>query len=1071
MADPNNGYIQINGQMIRVYDDTEWQTLMDQIYDTASGKIKASALPEEYSNLPGPTGPQGPQGERGPTGAQGAQGPAGQPGQQGAQGERGQTGAQGERGPAGAQGAQGAQGPAGQPGQQGPQGERGQTGAQGERGPTGAQGPQGAQGPAGQPGQQGPQGERGQTGAQGERGPTGAQGAQGAQGPAGQPGQQGPQGERGQTGAQGERGPAGAQGAQGSAGPTGPQGPQGLQGPTGPAGSSGGSAAAGLAYTIETGRWGITAGLPAKPYATADYMRADANVQGINNAIQWAADQGFTYITLPQGVYPICYPRVIAITQSHITVDFNNSTLKVIYDSTRKSPFDPRANATDYYNFPGKFSNGQDGVSIKLQGVKDTHIKNLVLIGCKDDRSFAVASEAMLEWTYGIQVVRGSSSCSIRNCKVSSYMGDSISFDSTSFFEYAEFALGLTVTDVDRKTGALIAAAGKTLTSQLLSLPAEAYDSFLVGGAGYTRQTALNNKEISVAYYAADNTYLGSYDNKKIYTPISIPPGAAKFRLIFSNETSTSKNMQITLKFGLTPHHNIVEYCEVYNIHRGGITLGGNYNVIQNCILHDGTGLLDRKPLFTDSTRYGINQEDSYGDNCIIRNNLFYNLYHGILAGCWTLEIHNNHLYNLGGIGINLYSLHAAYVRENYLYRCQSGIGLMTAHLQHAHVNIENNTIAYSNTINLGGEGYDIYFQHNTLIDPGNFSLPNDDKFICRNNHFRWTDSFTGIPTVMVNRIENCTFEGPEAQREIYLRAYELNDTIMTNMNVRIETRNQTTIAEKVQFTACRFRKTLLNNHIFSQKQRTATFSRCKLTDSVIKIGSINTPAEAPVTLLDDCRMYADTSSYLFQTEFNSGYGWIEVCNSTIEIKNSAFQYLLTNNFNVPQTNSLSLKKCRIIYTGASRLALQYYNATNKKAIKSFASIRNVFVNIALPAAEAGIYVDYDPREEGVAPPEFGQWFRGDKYKHAAPVPGGYVGWVCVAAGFASAVSWSASAVKAKGDRLTASGRVYEALTAGTTGLTAPVWPAAGGQTTDGSVTWQEIGPLAVFKAYGLIIP
>ncbi len=1016
MADPNNGYIEINGQLIRVFDDSELRTIIDQFYDTATGTIKVSALPEDISHTPGPTGPPGPQGPQGP------------------QGERGQNGAQGAQGPTGPQGPQG---PAGQNGQQGPQGERGQNGAQGAQGPTGPQGPQG---PAGQNGQQGPQGERGQNGAQGAQGPTGPQGPQG---------------------------PAGY-GAQGAQGPTGPQGPQGLQGPPGAAGTGSGDT---LTYTIEVERFGITAGLPAKPYTNADFLRADANVQGINNAIEWAAGQGYTYLILPQGAYPICYPRVITITQSHITIDFNNSTLKVIYDSTSKSPFDPRPNATDYYNFPGKFSNGQDGVSIKLQGVKDSHIKNLVLIGCKDDRSFAVASEAMLEWTYGIQVIRGSSSCSIRNCKASSYMGDSISFDSTSFFEYAEFALGLSVNDVDRKTGALIPATGKNLTSQLLNLPAETFDSFLVGGAGYTRQTAINNKELSVVYYAADNTYLGTYDNKKIYTPISIPPGARKFRLVFNNETSTTKNMQITLKFGLTPHHNIVEYCEVFNIHRGGITLGGNYNVIQNCILHDGTGLLDRKPLFTDSTRYGINQEDSYGDNCIIRNNLFYNLHHGILAGCYTLEIHNNHLYNLGGIGINLYSLHAANVKENYLYRCQSGIGLMTAHLQYAHVNIENNTIAYSNTINLAGEGYDVYFQRNTLIDPGSFSMPNDSKFICSSNHFRWTDSFSGIPTVLANRIEDCSFEGPAVPREIYLRAYELHNTRMTNLNVRIETRNQTTVAEKVQFTGCRFQKSLLNNHIFSQKQRTAVFTRCMFSDSIIKIGSINTPAEAPVTVLDDCTLNADTIAYLFQTEFNSGYGWVEVLNSLIEIKNSAFAYLLTNNFNVPQTNSLTLKKCRLVYTGAGRLSLQYYNPTNKKAIKSFASIRSVFVNMTLPAPEAGVYVDYDPREEGMAPPEAGQWFRGDTYRHAAPVPGGYVGWVCISAGFASSVLWSPSTVKARGERIVVAGRVYEAAVAGTTGSAAPAWAAANGQNTDGSVTWQEIGPLAGFKAYGMIAP
>jgi hypothetical protein len=923
-----NGNIVVNGSEIQVYDDSQIQTLLDNIYDSATAKIKPSALPAGFEGPPGPPGPTGPQGLTGPIGPQGLTGAAG------------------------------------------------------------------------------------------------------------------PQGQKGETG---------------------------LQGPVGPAGPSG-NAVPGITYIIEVGRWGITTGMPVKPYVNEDYTRADTNIQGFNNAIQWAVENGYSNIILPKGTYPICYPRTIMITQSNITVDFNGSTLKVIYDSDRKSPFDTRTGVTDFYNFPGKFSNTQDGVSIKLQGVTNTHIKNLVLIGCKDDRSFNTAAEAAIEWTYGIQVIRGSSFSSVRNCKVSSYMGDGISFDSTSFHEYAEFGLGLTVNDIDRKTGTLIAATGKTLVTQMLNLATTEYDSFLIAGTGYSRQTAINSKEVDVFYYAADNTYLGRYEYKKIYTPISIPPGAKKFRFLFNNETVTTKNMQMTLKFGLSPHHNIIEYCEVYNIHRGGITLGGNYNVIQNCILHDGTGMLDRKPLFTDPTRYGINQEDSYGDNCIIRNNLLYNLWHGILAGCYTLEIHNNHFYNLGGIGINLYSLHAANVKENYLYRCQTGIGLMTAHLQNAHVNIENNTIAFTNNTGLSGEGYDVYFHRNTIIDPGIFSMPDDDKFICKNNHFQWTESYSGVPTITVNRVEDCTFEGLAIQRDIYFRVYEINNTVMTNMNLRIETRNQKTVAEKAIFTDCRFRKCLLNNHVFATKQRTAIFNKCKLSDSVVKIGNINTLGESPITKLSNCEFLVSTNAYLFQTEFNTGYGWIEADQCSIKISNSGFLYFLTNIFGVTGTNSLFLKNTEIVYTGAGRLSLAYYNTTNKKAVKIFSSAKNVFTNINLPTGEVGIYIDYDPSEEGTASPSSGRWFRNQTYGNTALVAGGYVGWICIISGIANKVTWAASVTTVKGDQINSAGHVYEVIVAGTTGVSSPIWPTTSGATvTDGTVTWQEVGNLAVFKTYGQI--
>ena len=49
-------------------------------------------------------------------------------------------------------------------------------------------------------------------------------------------------------------------------------------------------------------------------------------------------------------------------------------------------------------------------------------------------------------------------------------------------------------------------------------------------------------------------------------------------RLLFFNEADTAKNFQLRFKFGSLPHHNIVEQNEIYNGHRGGITLGGSYN-------------------------------------------------------------------------------------------------------------------------------------------------------------------------------------------------------------------------------------------------------------------------------------------------------------------------------------------------------------------------------------------------------------------------------------------------------------------------------------------------------------
>ncbi|RIX52625.1 hypothetical protein D3P08_11420 [Paenibacillus nanensis] len=792
---------------------------------------------------------------------------------------------------------------------------------------------------------------------------------------------------------------------------------------------------------------------------------------GINNALKWAVENNFDYIILPKNQYAICYPNPILIAYNHITLDFHGSTLKVIYDSDSKSPFDPRPGATDYFNYPGPYSGTPDGVSIVFRNANHSHVKNAILIGCKADRSFSNAAEAKIEWTHGIQLASGSAYCSVSHCTISSYMGDGVNINSTSPAALAGFSLGLTANEIDPVTGALIPSTNQTMVSKLIDLPSTPYDSMLISGFGYTRVTALNQKEVDVIYYNASNGYLSRYSNKKIYTPISIPPDARKFRLLFRNETDAAKNMQFTIQYGLSPHHNTIEFNEIYNTHRGGILLGGNYNIIRNNSIHDGNGLLDRKPLFPSTTRYGINQEDAYGDHSIVRDNLLYNLNHGILLGCWSADVYNNLFYNLTGNAVNLYVVQSVTVRQNQMYRCQAGVGIMTTNLPGAHVVIENNNMAYITNQTINGVGYEVYFERNVLIDVNSFSMPDDDKYVCRENRFIWTDKVAGIPFFTVNRTEYSVFIGLGVQREIYSRVYEHIGSIFQNMHLRLETRNQSTKTESVTLRDCNFFNSLLSNRIYATKSRHVSIQTCKLADTVVKIGNINTPDFSATTSISDSKIIATTVPYMIQNESNTGYGWVEMDRSVIEINNTTFNYFVTNVYAVANTASIILKNSTVSYTGTSPYPLpSYYEQSKKTAIRTFVNSRNRFVNIVLPQGEAGRYLDYDPAVEGLQPPVTGYWFRGDTYKHAAPAPGGYAGWICISSGYASAASWKASTAVRIGDQIQVNGRVYEAMTSGTTGASPPAWPTAPNATqTDNTVTWRDMGSLAQFRRYAPI--
>jgi parallel beta-helix repeat protein len=706
-------------------------------------------------------------------------------------------------------------------------------------------------------------------------------------------------------------------------------------------------------YLIELSRWNITEGLPSKPYTDVHYLMADRNILGINNAIQFAYNNGYTHIVLPRGNYAICYPRVINMV-SNMTFDLNGSTLKVIYDSDRKSPFDPRT-TTDYYNFKGN--------SIVFDNVTNAHLVGGTIIGCRDDRSFSnAAAERRMEHTYGVVFQRSTKYSSVKHCIVRDYMGDNVTFSSSAVRELAEFNLNLTVNSLDYSTGQLIPSSN-TLTSGYINIPTEVqFSSFLIAGAGYSRITALNNKEVDVFFYKADNTFIGVLKKKKIYTDISIPIGATKMRMIFPNETNPSKNLQITLKFGSIPHHNIVEYNEIYNGHRGGISLGGSYNIVQHNVVRDnGKGsnsFLDNKPIFSDPTRYAINQEDSYGDNCVIRNNLIYGSNHGILAGCYSIQIENNHIYNMDSIGINLYSLLYANVKANVIYNCTTSIGVMNSNFGNAYVNISENSIHGSNISFNNNNSYQLNVTDNNFIDVSNIHMGSSNtNNVFRNNRIKYSN-VVGTPSITAYKIENCIFDSTTS-RDFTIKVYEQIGCTYNNLKITVQTINGTTNSEQVSIEKGLYTNSTLINLIFGTKDRTVVISDSKFIDTVIKVGNINTVGYHATTVMKDCDLVANSIKYLFATDSNQPNSLIKLNQSNIEINNTNFSYLIHHDKTiVNDVFTLFLKECRIKYTGSSPLNLIYYN--NSRPMINLISADNSFTNINLPAEEPGIFVGYN---------------------------------------------------------------------------------------------------------------
>jgi len=99
--------------------------------------------------------------------------------------------------------------------------------------------------------------------------------------------------------------------------------------------------------------------------------------------------------------------------------------------------------------------------------------------------------------------------------------------------------------------------------------------------------------------------------------------------------------------------------------------------------------------------------------------------------------------------------------------------------------------------------------------------------------------------------------------------------------------------------------------------------------------------------------------------------------------------------------------------------------------------------------------------------PTVGTWKLADLLYNISPAAGGSIGWICTTAGTANNTAWVTSTTYTVGQQVNSGGKVYQVTTAGTSGTTAPT--GAGTGITDGTVVWDYVGVLAVFKGYGAI--
>lgn len=404
-------------------------------------------------------------------------------------------------------------------------------------------------------------------------------------------------------------------------------------------------------YVIELDRWTIKQGIPVKfnvtvgtnhflAYDDTAYITAKNNVVGINEALNWAFDNGYRHVTLPNGEYSICYGNYVDVDgktyslsiypQKDTVLDFSNATIKVIYDSDKLSLYNPN---TTTYSCPkcGKVvlpqSNGicptlADptvgdcgnfigfhkfvGAAIVVRE-PNVHIKRIKLIGDRIDRSFSsyyncinnyptrdirIFSEAGNEFSQGIKFADRANGCSVTDSDLSFFMGDNVSTwfqDNGTVAKYqsnipdfiASQSWGMEFGSLNVSNGVEINGVTNDVRTKYIPIPI-GVTSFSLTGLGYQPRTSIPNFKYTVHFYDENKVFRSSFKDARTVDLVYIPIEKAKYiRITFTgngtlNDGAPHAPYWMELISNGISSNILIARNKIRGGHRGGCFLGGN---------------------------------------------------------------------------------------------------------------------------------------------------------------------------------------------------------------------------------------------------------------------------------------------------------------------------------------------------------------------------------------------------------------------------------------------------------------------------------------------------------------
>ena len=319
--------------------------------------------------------------------------------------------------------------------------------------------------------------------------------------------------------------------------------------------------------------------------------------EGINNALIFAKEKGYSTVILPQGTYMISKDSYIKITGG-LTFDLNRSVLI-------KEP----NNLADYS-------------IINIEGDYNT-VKNGIICGDRENHDFSDGGTH--EWGIGIVASSNSNFTNIENCKIYNTTGYGIC-TKVGWNLINSFTGYLSQGQFSKSTGLLESSTEYTYFDYKLDIENSKIVNkmFSLTGNGYANTGITEPLGYYMTFYDKDDNYIGYSTMYRFYDDVDIEsfkylyPNLKFIRFsIFNSDTETIAN--VFIRSTIAASFLTVNNCEISKCRTLGIAItGGKYINIKNCKIHDIGGA---------SPGFGVDIEDGYKSNQYIKfeNCSFYN--------------------------------------------------------------------------------------------------------------------------------------------------------------------------------------------------------------------------------------------------------------------------------------------------------------------------------------------------------------------------------------------------------------------------------------------------------------